>query len=51
MFAIPDGTFTVVDPDDIAKVAAEAFDTQTFPGHSYRYIISDLTGTDEISPR
>ena len=49
MFTIPDGTFTVVDPLDIAKAAAEALDTLSFKGHSYRYIISDLTGTDEIA--
>jgi uncharacterized protein YbjT (DUF2867 family) len=49
MFAIPDGTFTVVDTDDVARVAAEALDTLNFKGHSYRYVISDLTGTDEIA--
>jgi uncharacterized protein YbjT (DUF2867 family) len=49
MFAIPDGTFTVVDTDDIALVAAEALDTLSFKGHSYVYVISDLTGTDEIA--
>ena len=49
MFAIPDGTFTVVDPNDIAWVAAQALDTLTFKGHSYVYVISDLTGTDEIA--
>jgi uncharacterized protein YbjT (DUF2867 family) len=49
MFAIPDGTFTVVDPDDIARVAAEALDTLNFKEHSYVYVISDLTSTDEIA--
>jgi uncharacterized protein YbjT (DUF2867 family) len=49
MFAIPDGTFTVVDPDDIARVAAEALDTLNFKEHSHVYVISDLTGTDEIA--
>jgi uncharacterized protein YbjT (DUF2867 family) len=49
MFAIPDGTFTVVDPTDIARVAAEALDKLNFKGHSYVYVISDLTGTDEIA--
>jgi uncharacterized protein YbjT (DUF2867 family) len=49
MFTIPDGTFTVVDTDDIARTAAEALDTLNFKGHSYRYVISDLTGTDEIA--
>jgi hypothetical protein len=49
MFAIPDGTFTVVDPGDIARVAAEALDTLNFKGHSHVYVISDLSGTDEIA--
>jgi uncharacterized protein YbjT (DUF2867 family) len=49
MFTIPDGTFTVVDTVDIARTAAEALDTLNFKGHSYRYVISDLTGTDEIA--
>src|ERR1700680_1426920 len=49
MFTIPDGTFTVVDTDDIARAAAEALDTLNFEGHSYVYVISDLTGTDEIA--
>jgi uncharacterized protein YbjT (DUF2867 family) len=49
MFSIPDGTFTVVDPNDIARAAAEALDRLNFKGHSYIYVISDLTGTDEIA--
>ena len=49
MFAIPDSTFTVVDPEDIARAAAQALDTLNFKGHSYVYVISDLTGTDEIA--
>jgi len=49
MFAIPDGTFTMVDPDDIARVAAEALDKLNFQGHSHVYVISDLSGTDEIA--
>jgi uncharacterized protein YbjT (DUF2867 family) len=49
MFTIPDGTFTVVDTDDIARAAAEALDTLNFEGHSHIYVISDLTGTDEIA--
>jgi len=49
MFTIPNGTFTVVDTDDIARAAAEALETLNFKGHSYRYVISDLTGTDEIA--
>jgi len=49
MFTIPDETFTVVDTDDVARAAAEALDTLNFKGHSHRYVISDLTGTDEIA--
>jgi uncharacterized protein YbjT (DUF2867 family) len=49
MFTIPDGTFTVVDPVDIAQAAADALDTLNFKGHSSAYVISDLTGTDEIA--
>jgi uncharacterized protein YbjT (DUF2867 family) len=49
MFAIPNGTFTVVDTEDIARVAAQALDTLNFKDHSYVYVISDLTGTDEIA--
>jgi uncharacterized protein YbjT (DUF2867 family) len=49
MFTIPDGTFTMVDPEDIARVAAAALDKLNFKGHSYVYVISDLSGTDEIA--
>lgn len=49
MFTIPEGTFTVVDPDDIAAMAADALSNRDLRGHSYRYVISDLTGTDEIA--
>lgn len=49
MFDIPAGTFTVVDPQDIAKVAAEALISQNFKGHSFQYVVSDETGTDEIA--
>jgi uncharacterized protein YbjT (DUF2867 family) len=49
MFDIPQGTFTVVDPEDIARTAATALATQNFKGHSYVYVVSDLTGTDEIA--
>lgn len=49
MFVVPDGKFTVVDPYDIAKVAAEALDRRNFKGHSFQYVISDMTGTDEIA--
>jgi uncharacterized protein YbjT (DUF2867 family) len=49
MFTIPDGTFTLVDPADIAKAAADALVTRNFRGHSFRYVISDVSGTDEIA--
>ncbi|SEI42902.1 NAD(P)H-binding protein [Pseudomonas sp. NFR16] len=49
MFAIPQGRFTVVDPQDIARIAAAALTTQNFKGHVYQYVVSDLTGTDEIA--
>jgi hypothetical protein len=39
----------MVDPDDIARVAAEALDKLNFKGHSHVYVISDLSGTDEIA--
>ncbi|NGZ85097.1 NmrA family NAD(P)-binding protein [Duganella aceris] len=48
MFEIPDGTFTVVDPEDIARAAAQAL-TAGIKGHSFRYIVSDESGTDEIA--
>ena len=44
MFTIPDGTFTVLDPGDTARVAAEALDKLNFKGHSHVYVISDLSG-------
>ncbi|MCW2528682.1 MAG: sugar nucleotide epimerase, partial [Pseudonocardiales bacterium] len=49
MFTIPDGTFTVVDPQDIAEAAATSLTLGDFVGHSYRYVVSDETGTDEIA--
>jgi uncharacterized protein YbjT (DUF2867 family) len=49
MFSIPDGTFTVVDPEDIATAAADALISKNFQGHSFEYVVSDLTGTDEIA--
>lgn len=49
MFEIPAGTFTVVDPSDIAMVAADALIKQNFTGHSFKYVVSDETGTDEIA--
>jgi uncharacterized protein YbjT (DUF2867 family) len=49
MFEIADGTFTVVDPADIARVAADALIEQSFKGHSHQYVVSDESGTDEIA--
>jgi broad specificity phosphatase PhoE len=49
MFEIPAGTFTLVDPVDIAEVAAEALVKQNFTGHSFQYVVSDISGTDEIA--
>jgi uncharacterized protein YbjT (DUF2867 family) len=49
MFTIPEGDFTVVDPYEIAVAAADALADQNFVGHSFRYIVSDETGTDEIA--
>lgn len=49
MFTIPAGTFTLVDTDDIAVAAADALTKLDFKGHSYRYVVSDESGTDEIA--
>jgi uncharacterized protein YbjT (DUF2867 family) len=49
MFEVPAGAFTVVDPDDIARAAADALIAGSFTGHSYQYVVSDETGTDEIA--
>ncbi|HWS68866.1 MAG TPA: NAD(P)H-binding protein [Steroidobacteraceae bacterium] len=49
MFTIPAGTFTVVDTDDIALAAADALTKLEFRGHSYKYVVSDESGTDEIA--
>lgn len=49
MFVIPGETFTLVDPNDIARVAAKTLDALDFKGHSHAYVISDLSGTDEIA--
>lgn len=49
MFAIPAGAFTVVDTDDIALAAADALIKLEFKGHSYNYVVSDESGTDEIA--
>jgi uncharacterized protein YbjT (DUF2867 family) len=49
MFTIPAGTFTLVDTDDIALAAADALTKLDFKGHSYKYVVSDESGTDEIA--
>jgi uncharacterized protein YbjT (DUF2867 family) len=49
MFTIPAGTFTVVDTGDIALAAADALTKLEFKGHSYEYVVSDESGTDEIA--
>lgn len=48
MYEIAEGRFTLVDPVDIAKVAAEALE-KGVKGRSHVYVISDLSGTDEIA--
>jgi uncharacterized protein YbjT (DUF2867 family) len=49
MFTIPAGTFTLADTDDIALAAADALTKLDFEGHSYKYVVSDESGTDEIA--
>lgn len=48
-FALPAGKFPIVDPTDIAAVAAEELQALNFKGHSVRYVASDETGTDEVA--
>jgi len=48
-FNIPAGKFPIVDPTDIAAVAAEALLKLDFRGSSVRYIASDEVGTDAIA--
>jgi uncharacterized protein YbjT (DUF2867 family) len=49
MFDVPAGTFAVVDPVDIAEVAAKALTTDEYADRSHVYVVSDETGTDEIA--
>ena len=49
MFAIPAGHFTVVDPQDVAVAAADALTKLDFHSHSFKYVVSDESGTDEIA--
>lgn len=48
-FSAAAGKFPIVATDDIAAVAAEALLSLDFQGHSFRYIASDETGTDQIA--
>ncbi len=48
-FSIPDGKFPIVDPSDIAAVAADALLKLDFTGISHRYIAGDEVGTDKIA--
>jgi uncharacterized protein YbjT (DUF2867 family) len=48
-FSAAPGKFPIVATDDIAAVAAEALLSLQFRGHSFRYIASDETGTDQIA--
>ncbi|MBN8878724.1 MAG: NmrA family NAD(P)-binding protein [Sphingobacteriales bacterium] len=48
-FSIPDGKFPIVDPSDIATVAADALLKLDFTGTSHRYIAGDEVGTDKIA--
>jgi uncharacterized protein YbjT (DUF2867 family) len=49
MFEIPEGTFTLVDPYDIAVAAADALVSQKLKGSAFVYVVSDISGTDEIA--
>ena len=48
-FNIPAGKFPLTDQKDIAEVAATALLDLSFKGHIICYIVSDVTGTDEIA--
>ncbi len=48
-FGTPAGGFVIVDPTDIAAVAAEELLGLSFTGHSVRYIASDEVTTDAIA--
>lgn len=39
----------LVDPEDIADVAAEALMTRAFTGQSHRYIVSDERAANEVA--
>ncbi len=48
-YSTPDKGFVVVDPTDIADVAAEELLGLHFTGHSVRYIASDVVTAEEIA--
>lgn len=48
-FAIADNKFPIVDPADIAAVAAEALLQLNFSGHTVQYIASDEVSTNAIA--
>jgi uncharacterized protein YbjT (DUF2867 family) len=48
MYEVPQGYFPLVDPADIARAAVEGLTKRT-KGHSYRYMVSDQSGTDEVA--
>ena len=48
-FQVPAGKFPIVDPSDIAAVAASVLLKPDFKGSSVRYIVSDEIGTDQIA--
>ncbi len=48
-FSAGAGAFPIVDPADIASVAAEALLQLDFKGHSIRYIASDEVSTNQIA--
>lgn len=48
-FSVADKKFPIVDPSDIAAVAAEELLKLDFKGHQVRYIVSDEVGTDAIA--
>lgn len=43
------GTFTLVEPYDIAVAAANALHNRDFKGHSFIYVVSDLSDSEEIA--
>jgi uncharacterized protein YbjT (DUF2867 family) len=48
-FSAADNTFPIVDPTDIASVAADELVKLSFTGHSVKYIASDIVSTQQIA--